>query len=330
MAFTDEININLKAGKGGDGVVRWRHEKYKEKAGPSGGNGGRGGDVKAVAIRDIFRLSHYAQFPELSAQDGEDGMKDSRTGGGGDDLVLDLPVGSVIINTETGEKFELLKEGEEALLLRGGKGGFGNEYFKSSRNVTPREQTDGKPGESAEFHIELRLIADIGLVGFPNAGKSTLLNSLTGAKSKVGSYKFTTIEPYLGDLHGVIIADIPGLIEGASQGRGLGHAFLRHISRTRLLVFCVSADSEDVVKEYEAVNKELESYDISMLEKPSVLVITKSDVVDKVQLEKIKKETSAKTGLSVYSVSILDDESLKDLSEKLTEWAQDENDGQLS
>ncbi|MGM0628938.1 MAG: Obg family GTPase CgtA [Patescibacteria group bacterium] len=329
MAFTDEITISLKAGKGGDGVVRWRHEKYKEKAGPSGGNGGRGGSVKAVAVRDIFRLSHYAQFPELSAQDGEEGMKESRTGGGGEDLVLELPVGSVITNTKSGERFELLKEGKEVLLLRGGKGGFGNEYFKSSRNVTPKEQTDGKPGESADFHVELRLIADIGLVGFPNAGKSTLLNSLTGAKSKVGSYKFTTLEPYLGDLHGVIIADIPGLIEGASQGRGLGHAFLRHISRTRLLVFCISADSEDAVKEYEAVKGELESYDVSMLEKPAVLVITKSDVVDENYLEKIKKETSAKTGLSVYSVSILDDESVKHLSGKLTDWAE-KKDEQLS
>lgn len=323
MAFTDEIKINLKAGKGGDGVVRWRHEKYKEKAGPSGGNGGRGGNVRAVAVGDIFRLSHYAQFPELSAKDGEDGMKDSRTGGKGEDLVLELPVGSVIVNKKTEERYELLEEGEEVVLLNGGKGGFGNEYFKSSRNVTPKEQTDGKPGESADFNIELRLIADIGLVGSPNVGKSTLLNSLTGAKSKVGSYNFTTLEPYLGDLHGVIIADIPGLIEGASHGRGLGYAFLRHISRTRLLVFCAPANSEDALEEFKAVKKELESYDPSMLEKPSVLVITKSDTVKEDQLKVLKEKLSDKTGLTVYSVSILDDESLKDLSKELSDWARD-------
>lgn len=317
MAFTDDLKIYLKAGKGGDGVVRWRHEKYKEKAGPSGGDGGRGGDVKVQAVRDITKLAHYAQFPELTAGNGEAGMKDSRTGAGGEDLLLYFPVGSVITNLETGEEWELMNEGDEVVVLKGGKGGFGNEYFKSSRNVTPMEQTDGKPGEEAEFHIELRLIADIGLVGFPNAGKSTLLNSLTGAKSKVGNYKFTTLEPHLGALYGVIIADIPGLIEGASEGRGLGHAFLRHISRTGLLAFCIAADSEDPVSEYEAIKEELRLYDKELLSKPRIILVTKSDKAEKEIVEKVKESLSSKKEVPVYSVSILDDQSLKELSDDL-------------
>ncbi len=317
MAFTDELKINLSAGKGGDGVVRWRHEKYKEKAGPSGGNGGRGGDVYAKAVRDITKLSHYAQFSKLSAKNGQDGMKNSRTGAKGEDLVLFLPVGSVIKNEDTGEKWELLKEGDEVILLKGGKGGLGNEYFKSSKNITPKEQTDGKSGESAKFSIELRLIADIGLVGSPNAGKSTLLNSLTGAKSKVGNYRFTTVEPYLGSLHGVIIADIPGLIEGASKGKGLGHSFLKHISRTRILAFCISSESKDLLSEFEAVKNELELYDPEILIKPKIIIITKSDVVGREDLKKLKDNVSEETGLDTYSVSVLDDDSIDELSKGL-------------
>ncbi len=327
MAFTDEIRLYLQAGKGGDGVVRWRHEKYKEFAGPSGGNGAWGGNVYAHAVRDISRLSHYAQFTELSAEDGQDGMKDSRTGKKGEDLVLSLPVGSVIHNEETGEEFELLEEGDEVLLLRGGKGGLGNEHFKSSRNVTPREQTDGKPGEEASFHIEVRLIADVGFVGLPNAGKSTLLNELTGAKSKVGHYQFTTLEPHLGDMHGVILADIPGLIEGASQGRGLGHAFLRHISRTRLLAFCVSFESPDILSEYATVEKELREYDDDLIEKPRIIILTKSDTVSDAECESERKRVAHETGCLVYAVSILNEDSIKTLSRALIEHAKgDSND----
>ncbi len=323
MAFTDEINIHLSAGKGGDGVVRWRREKYKDKAGPSGGNGGRGGNVRIQAVRDVSKLAHYAQFPQLLAEDGQDGMKDSRAGAKGEDLLLYFPVGSIIVNKDNGDRWELLSEGDEVTVLKGGKGGLGNEHFKSSRNVAPKEQTDGKPGENADFHIELRLIADIGLVGFPNAGKSTLLNSLTGAKSKVGNYRFTTLEPHLGSLYGVIIADIPGLIEGASEGRGLGHSFLRHISRTGLLAFCLSADSKDIIGEFEAVKEELGLYDSEILKKPKIILITKSDTVDKKSLEKLKNVVAKGTDLPVHSVSILDDDSLKNLSKLLVKTAKD-------
>lgn len=317
MAFKDEINIYLKAGNGGDGVVRWRHEKFREKAGPSGGNGGRGGNVVVKAIRDIYRLNHYAQFTELSANNGQDGMKDSRTGAKGEDLELFFPVGSVIFNKKTGDSWELLKEGQEEIILKGGKGGLGNEYFKSSKNVAPKEQTDGKPGEEADFYIELKLIADIGLVGLPNAGKSTLLNSLTGAKSKVGNYCFTTLEPHLGDLHGIIVADIPGLIEGASEGKGLGHSFLRHISRTGFLVFCISAESDDVVLEYEAVNEELNLYDKKMLKKPRIVLITKSDLVDRKKIEIMIKKFKKRIKVPIYSVSILEDEAITKISKIL-------------
>lgn len=319
MAFKDEINIHLKAGKGGNGVVRWRHEKFREKAGPSGGNGGRGGDVVVKAIRDIYRLNHYAQFTELSAKNGQDGMKDSCTGAKGEDLEIFLPVGSVIMNKDTGDSWELLKEGQEEVILKGGKGGLGNEHFKSSRNVTPKEQTDGKPGEEADFYVELKLIADIGLVGSPNAGKSTLLNSLTGAKSKVGNYRFTTLEPHLGDLYGMIVADIPGLIEGASEGKGLGHSFLRHVSRTGFLVFCIPADSDDVVSEYEAIDKELYLYDKKMTEKPRMALITKSDLVDEKRIDEIKKELKEKIKIRVYAVSVLEDEKIAELSRVLTQ-----------
>ena len=322
MAFVDEINIKLSAGKGGDGVVRWRREKYKDKAGPSGGNGGRGGNVFVRSVRDIYRLADYAQSRELKAVDGEDGMKDSRTGANGEDLVLDFPIGSVVTNKETGERFEIIND-EEVKILKGGRGGLGNEHFKSSRNVSPREQTDGKLGQEAEFYIELLLIADIGLVGFPNAGKSTLLNSLTGAKSKVGSYRFTTLEPHLGDLYGVIIADIPGLIEGASEGKGLGHSFLRHISRTRLLAFCISAESEDPVFEYEAVKEELRLYDPKMMEKPSIVIITKADVADEKKMKKITSDFKKKTNLQIHSVSILVDESLNKISKVMIDWVKE-------
>lgn len=330
MAFTDEIKINLSAGKGGDGVVRWRHEKYKEKAGPSGGNGGRGGNVTVKAVREVFRLSHYAQFSELSAEDGEDGMKDSRAGAKGEDLVLSFPVGSVVKNKETGEEWDLLNEDDEVVILKGGKGGLGNEHFKSSRNVTPQEQTDGKQGQKADFFVELRLIADIGLVGLPNAGKSTLLNFLTGANSKVGSYRFTTLEPYLGSLHGIVVADIPGLIEGASEGRGLGHSFLRHISRTGLLAFCVSADGDNLVEDFEAVKQELNLYDPKILLKPKVLIVTKTDTVDKETLNKKMNSLNKKTGLEITAVSVLNDKSVSDLSKYLLDTVKKNKEKKLS
>ena len=318
MSFVDEINIELQAGRGGDGVVRWRHEKYKEFAGPSGGNGGRGGDVYAEAVRDINVLRGYAKFSALAAEDGQPGRSNSQTGRQGEDLVLKLPVGVYIKNQLTGEEFDLLEAGDSVLLLSGGAGGLGNEHFKSSRNTTPKEATPGQAGERADFYIELRLIADAGLIGLPSAGKSTLLNTLTEAKSKTGGYPFTTLEPHLGDLHGLILADIPGLIDGAAAGRGLGHKFLRHIRRTEVLLHCLSLEEEsDLLERYRTVRTELKNFDPELLNKKEVVILTKKDTVTAQALAEAERQ-AASLDRPVKTVSVLDDDSIKDLREWLT------------
>lgn len=316
MAFVDEIKLSLKAGKGGDGVVRWLHEKGKEYMGPAGGDGGRGASIYARAVRDLSILLSYKNVKEFKAPNGENGMRNSRKGKDGKDLHLDFPVGSVIVNLETGQKYSLDKEGEEVLLLKGGRGGLGNEYFKASTNVRPKEFTLGKTGEEANFNIELELFADMGLVGLPNAGKSSLLNELTNATAKVGAYAFTTTEPNLGDLYGYIIADIPGLIEGASSGRGLGHKFLRHIKRTKILLHCVSLDNDDVVGAYRAVRGELEMYNKELALKKEIIIATKTDTVSpdilKEKIKLLKKENK-----NIITVSVYDDASIKDLKDFL-------------
>jgi GTP-binding protein len=263
--FVDEINLHFKAGRGGDGVVRWRHEKGKEFGGPSGGNGGKGGDIYALAVKDIDILSSYKHEKEFRAEDGQPGSKDSKQGEGGEDLVIKLPVGSRIKNLESGHIIELLQDGQKEILLKGGRGGLGNEHFKGSTNTRPKEFTEGDDGDEADFYIEVLLAVDVGLIGLPNVGKSSLLNTLTHSKSKVGNFSFTTLEPSLGDLYGLIIADIPGLIEGASQGRGLGHKFLRHVERTKALVHCVSAEDDNPKRSYEIVRQELGDYNQSIL-----------------------------------------------------------------
>ena len=242
MAFVDELKIHLKAGRGGDGVVRWLHLKGKEYSGPCGGNGGKGGDVYIKAVRNSSILEKYKHNVELHADNGNPGEDRSKTGADGEDYVMELPLGSYVRNLETGVDYELLEDGQTIKVLRGGNGGLGNEMFKGPINRAPVQSTSGKDGEEADFYIELRLIADYGLIGLPNAGKSTLLNTLTNSRSKVGNYRFTTLEPHLGDMYGVVIADIPGLIEGASEGKGLGHKFLRHIQRTGALLHCIAAD----------------------------------------------------------------------------------------
>ncbi len=285
--FVDELEIYAKAGDGGNGVVRWRQEKFRPMGGPAGGNGGNGGDVYVRAVRNLSILSKYTGDKRFLAKDGETGGSLSQHGKGSKDVYIEVPIGSLITNTADQRQYELFEEGQEILILKGGRGGLGNEHFKSSTNRSPLQQTDGKPGEEGDFKIELSLIADVGLIGLPNAGKSTLLNSFTNATSQIGAYPFTTLEPHLGDLYGYIIADIPGLIEGASAGKGLGHKFLRHVSRTNILLHLVSLENEDPFSTYTTVKKELAAYDKSLLTKEEWVILTKSDLINKANLEEL-------------------------------------------
>ena len=322
MAFIDEIEFRAEAGRGGDGVVRWLHEKGKEFSGPAGGNGGKGGDVFVEAIRDVQRLSAYRNEKFFGAGRGESGMRNSRHGGNGKDAVIKLPIGSIITNLDNKKKITLTKEGERVKILEGGRGGLGNEHFKASTNTTPYESTPGKEGEKADFFVELELVADAGLVGLPNTGKSSLLNALTNANSKVGSYAFTTLDPALGDMEGFIIADIPGLIEGASAGKGLGYKFLRHVRRTKLILHCISLESlahdngGDLEAIYKTIRKELQTFDPILTKKTEVIILTKTDLTT---AEKIESEVKKfqKHAEHVFSVSVLDDSSVKALKDNL-------------
>ncbi len=313
--FIDELTVNIWAGKGGDGIVSWMHVKGLDHAGPGGGDGGKGGDVYLRGVHDIGALSRHRFVKDFKAQNGDNGHGDCMHGKAGDDITVELPIGSVVTNTETGEFVEVLSD-EPIFFLKGGWGGHGNNYFKGSTNVNPQEHTDGKPGLGGEFFIELKLLVDLGLVGLPNAGKSSILNSLTKAKAKIGSYQFTTLVPNLGDLYGFIIADIPGLIEGASEGKGLGHKFLRHIARTKMLMHCISCENESPMEVYKTIREELKKYDPTLLVKPEIILLTKTDTVDGDTLA-LYIEQFKKTHEHVLNVSIIDDAKVKTLSDEL-------------
>jgi GTP-binding protein len=318
MSFTDEYRFKAEAGKGGDGVVRWRREKFKPWGGPNGGNGGKGGDLVVEAVRDIMMLNRISHKDHYHAQDGEPGGSNSMTGADGDDLTVLLPIGSVVTNKVTGAVFELLHEGERVTILKGGVGGKGNEHFKSSTNVAPDEATLGTDGEAANFTVELRLIADIGLVGLPNAGKTSLLNALTNAGAKVADYPFTTLDPNLGVYHNYIIAVIPGLIEGASEGKGLGDKFLRHISRTTFILHCISVERDTMLNDYNTIRRELESHP-EILNKDEYIVCTKSDTLDKDTLEERIASFARESNVPILAtVTVLDDNSIKDFGDTLS------------
>ena len=336
MAFIDEISIYAEAGRGGNGVVRWRQEKFIPKGGPAGGDGGRGGDFYALAVRDVHILSKYRAKKSFVAGRGEDGGNKSLHGKGGEDFFLQLPIGSIVTNLETDENWQLNQEGEKILLLKGGYGGFGNEHFKSSVNTTPKESKVGQEGEHGNFKIELELFADIGLIGLPNAGKTSLLNTFTNAEAKVGDYEFTTLDPNLGDFYGYVIADIPGLIEGASEGKGLGVKFLRHIKRTKMLAHLVSFDPEletssqygagnsSMMVRYKQVRKELAKYDKKLKlgedglsGKDEIIILTKTDVVENTKLVDKKVKEFKKINKNVFTISLYDDKMIKKLRDAL-------------
>jgi GTP-binding protein len=314
--LVDEIVLAVAAGNGGDGVVRWRQEKFKPKAGPAGGDGGKGGDVYVRAVRDISILARYTGEKRFSAGNGESGHSSSKTGKNGDDLIIDVPVGSRVSDREKGRMVELLTPGELVCMYKGGKGGLGNEYFKSSTNRSPDRATLGRPGERGELFVELALVVDAGLIGLPNAGKSSLINALTRAQSKVGAYAFTTKEPQLGDFYGYILADIPGLIEGASTGKGLGHRFLRHIRRTKMLLHVVSLASADPLGDYYTILNELNSYDSSLARREEWIILNKKDLVNVDDIESIQKSFD-KIGKRVFVLSAVTGEGVKDFSDAL-------------
>jgi GTP-binding protein len=316
--FVDQILLNAKAGNGGDGVERWRHEKFVPNAGPAGGNGGNGGDIYVEAVRDLGLLAKYTGDPEFEAENGQPGQSGSKHGKGGKDLTIYVPVGSVVTDTERNRSYEFFTEGARERVLKGGQGGLGNEHFKSATNRTPKEITKGKLGEKSTLKVELTLVVDVGLIGMPNAGKSTLLNAFTNARSAVGAYPFTTLQPHLGDLYGYVIADIPGLIEGAAEGKGLGHTFLRHVTRTKMLLHLVSLEHEDPISAYYIIQKELASYHKSLTEKEEWIIFTKKDLANQEQLDTIQHFID-NTEKRVFIISAESGEGMKMLQDALVQ-----------
>ncbi len=281
--FIDQVEIYVKSGKGGDGVVHFRREKYVPRGGPDGGDGGRGGDVVLEVRATLNTLSAFRQKERFIAQDGRNGAKQNMTGKSADDLVILVPPGTVVYEAETGELLgDLTEPGQHLTICKGGRGGRGNSHFATSRYQTPLTAEKGEPGEDKRLKLELKLIADIGIIGVPNAGKSTLLTALTNAQPKIASYPFTTLEPNLGvakvdEYTNVVLADIPGLIEGASQGAGLGHEFLRHIQRTRVLIHLLDGQSDDPIADFSQINSELALFDPQLARKPQIVALNKID-----------------------------------------------------
>ncbi len=284
--FIDQVNIHVKSGKGGDGMVHFRREKFVPLGGPDGGDGGKGGDVVFEVKVTLNTLSAFRQNEKFAAQPGKNGGGSQMTGRGADDLIIYVPPGTVIYDAETGDLLgDLTDPGQRLTVCKGGRGGRGNQHFVNSRQQAPRTAERGEPHEEKSLRLELKLIADLGIIGLPNAGKSTLLSVLTNAKPKIGAYPFTTLEPNLGvanidDDTTVVLADIPGLIEGAAEGAGLGHDFLRHIQRTRVLIHMIDGQSEDPLADYSQINTELSLFDPKLGKKPQIVVLNKIDQPD--------------------------------------------------
>jgi GTP-binding protein len=307
--FYDRAKIYVRSGDGGDGMISFRREKFVPLGGPDGGDGGKGGSIIFVTNPNLNSLVTFHRQNHFRAESGQHGNPKKQTGASGDDVILEVPVGTVIRNAETGELLaDMVQQDQEVLLIQGGRGGRGNIRFVNSRNQAPRLAERGEPGEELWLTLELKLIADVGIVGVPNAGKSTLLSAVSGAKPKIADYPFTTLSPSLGvvtidEYHTMVFADIPGLIEGASEGTGLGHDFLRHIERTRVLIHLLDGAASDPLIDWSMINQELAFYDIALEDKPQLVVLNKMDLPDAVAWEPILEEEIVKAGYPFCSIS---------------------------
>lgn len=293
--FIDYSSISVKAGKGGDGAVTFRREKYVPKGGPSGGNGGKGGNIVIEAHHNLSTLLDFKYRRHYKAEDGQPGGNSLKDGKNGKDVIIKVPVGTIIKDADSGKVLiDLIRDNQKFIAAKGGKGGKGNSNFATPTNQAPRIAENGKPGEEKNIILELKLIADVGLVGFPNAGKSTLISVISAAKPKIADYPFTTLEPNLGivkykDFQSFTVADIPGIIEGAHEGKGLGHKFLRHIERTKTILFLIDISSENYQKDFDILNNELKSYSKILAEKEKLIALTKADLFDEKELRKLQK-----------------------------------------
>lgn len=317
--FIDYVKIHCTSGKGGRGSRHFRREKYEPKGGPDGGDGGRGGHVIVKGNKNLWTLLHLKYKRHIKTKHGEDGSSSRSTGAEGEDVYVEVPLGTIAKDGETGEVlFEITEDGEEQILLKGGRGGLGNAHFKSSTNQAPRYAQPGEDGQEAWKILELKVLADVGLVGFPNAGKSTLLSVLSAAKPEIANYPFTTLVPNLGivsyrDYRSFVMADIPGIIEGAHEGKGLGIRFLRHIERNAVLLFLIPADSKNINEEYEILLNELKAYNPELLDKDRILAISKSDMLDDELKDEIEKDLPEVPHLFISSVAQQGLLELKDL-----------------
>ena len=319
--FIDYVKINCKSGNGGPGSSHLYRDKLTSMGGPDGGDGGRGGHIILRGNSQYWTLLHLKYRKHIKASHGASGSGSTSTGAEGEDVYLDVPIGTIAKDFETGEQYgEILEEGQEIILLQGGKGGLGNAHFKNSVRQTPRYAQKGIPGTEAWIILELKVLADVGLVGFPNAGKSTLLSVMSAAKPEIANYPFTTLVPNLGivghrESKSFVMADIPGIIEGASEGKGLGLRFLRHIERNSILLFLVPADADDISKEYEILVNELEKYNPELLDKNRLLAISKSDLLDDELKEEIK--VTLPNGIEALFISSVNQEGIQVLKDKL-------------
>lgn len=325
--FVDYVKVHISSGNGGKGSAHLRREKYVAKGGPDGGDGGRGGHVIVKGNKNLWTLVHFKFQKHFKAGHGEHGSKSRSTGADGEDVYMEVPLGTVVRDTESNKiLFEITEDGEEKIVLEGGMGGLGNWHFKSATNQTPRYAQPGIKGQEGHLTLELKVLADVGLVGFPNAGKSTLLSVMTSAKPKIANYEFTTLKPNLGiveyrDFQSFVMADIPGIIEGAAEGKGLGHYFLRHIERNATLLFLIPADSKDISQEYNILLDELRRYNPELLDKGRLVVISKCDMLDQELIaemdEDMKEDFKDVPYMFISSVSNLGIQQLKDRLWKL-------------